>query len=86
MCRGLIICTFLTLGCALIAVSCSDTGQPENGQENKAPQVSIAADQNEAMPGTNVGIKCTGSDPDGDPLTYDWDQNCGTTIASSSPD
>ena len=44
---------------------------------NRAPNVSLASDRSEILPGENVTLRATASDPDGDPLTYEWSASSG---------
>ena len=45
--------------------------------ENRRPTVSVAADRSELLPGESVTVRATASDPDGDPLTYEWSTTAG---------
>jgi outer membrane protein OmpA-like peptidoglycan-associated protein len=44
---------------------------------NRAPSVSLVSDRSEILPGENVTLRATASDPDGDPLTYAWSSTSG---------
>ena len=44
---------------------------------NKAPTVGCKPDKSEILPGERVTCRATGSDPDGDPLTYRWSASAG---------
>jgi outer membrane protein OmpA-like peptidoglycan-associated protein len=43
-----------------------------NRRPNRNPSVSLSLDKTEIYPGDPVTAKATGSDPDGDKLTYSW--------------
>jgi hypothetical protein len=43
-----------------------------NKKPNQPPTISCATDRSPIMPGERTGITATGSDPDGDPLTYSY--------------
>lgn len=49
---------------------------------NRAPSVSVASDRSEILPGENVTLRATASDPDGDPLTYEWTATSGQVTGS----
>lgn len=49
---------------------------------NQAPIATVPASQ-EALQGTIVTVFGSGSDPDGDPITYEWSQIDGPTVALS---
>lgn len=44
---------------------------------NQAPTVTCAADRAEILPGETVRVVATATDPEGDPLTYDWNTSTG---------
>lgn len=51
---------------------------------NRAPNVSVASDRSEILPGENVTLRATASDPDGDPLTYEWSATSGQVTGNGS--
>jgi outer membrane beta-barrel protein len=52
--------------------------------ENRRPTVSVAADRSELLPGESVTVRATASDPDGDPLTYEWSTTAGRVTGTGS--
>jgi outer membrane protein OmpA-like peptidoglycan-associated protein len=44
---------------------------------NKPPTVACSVEKDEILPGETVKCRATGSDPDGDPLTYSWSASAG---------
>ena len=44
---------------------------------NRPPTASLSVERSPIMPGEHTGITCTGSDPDGDPLTYSYSASGG---------
>jgi outer membrane protein OmpA-like peptidoglycan-associated protein len=52
---------------ATCTVTVTVTAQP-----NKLPTVSCSVDRTEVMAGERVNVTASGSDPDNDPLTYQW--------------
>jgi outer membrane protein OmpA-like peptidoglycan-associated protein/opacity protein-like surface antigen len=55
------------------AVESASTEAPPN----QRPTVSCASDRAEILPGESVSINATASDPEGDPLTYEWSTTAG---------
>ena len=51
---------------------------------NSAPTVSCSADHSEVMPGTTATITATASDPDGDPLTFEWVTSAGHVVGTGN--
>jgi len=51
---------------------------------NQAPTVSCAAERSEILPGETVAIRVTASDPENDPLTYDWSATGGRVTGSGT--
>lgn len=73
--------------CALVAViaGCESPPPPGNGgPENDPPTVSVSEDQTVAA-GASVTLDASGSsDPDGDAVTFLWEQKLGTAVMLSS--
>jgi len=44
---------------------------------NRPPTASLSVERSPILPGEHTGITCTGSDPDGDPLTYSYSASGG---------
>jgi outer membrane protein OmpA-like peptidoglycan-associated protein len=51
---------------------------------NMAPTVTCASDRAELLPGETVGIRATATDPEGDPLTYEWSSSSGRVTGTGS--
>lgn len=51
---------------------------------NRMPIVSVVSDRAEVLPGENVTLRATASDPDGDPLTYAWSASSGQVTGNGS--
>jgi len=51
---------------------------------NQPPTVSCAADRAEVLPGEPVNIVVTASDPEGDPLTYEWSTSVGRVTGAGT--
>lgn len=52
---------------------------------NRLPTVNAGIDQSLSLPAGGITLTGSGSDPDGDPLTYAWTQTAGATVVISSP-
>ena len=61
-----------------VTVTIHDTTPP-----NRAPAVSASCDSCVVQPGGEVVLRATGSDPDGDPLTYSWKAPQGSFIGAA---
>lgn len=51
---------------------------------NQAPMVSLVSDRPEILPGESVSLRATASDPDGDPLTYEWTTTAGRVTGTGA--
>ncbi|MGH9744243.1 MAG: Ig-like domain-containing protein [Candidatus Acidiferrum sp.] len=51
---------------------------------NRPPTATLSVERSPIMPGEHTGIICTGSDPDGDPLTYSYSASGGQVTGTSS--
>jgi len=53
-------------------------------RENQPPSVTCAPDRQEVLPGESVRIVVTASDPDGDPLTYEYTTSSGKVVGTGN--
>jgi outer membrane protein OmpA-like peptidoglycan-associated protein len=51
---------------------------------NRNPTVSCEAERGQALPGESVRLRASGSDPDGDALTYEWTASLGRVTGSGA--
>jgi len=51
---------------------------------NRPPTASLSVERSPILPGEHTGITCTGTDPDGDPLTYSYSAS-GGQITGTGP-
>jgi outer membrane protein OmpA-like peptidoglycan-associated protein len=51
---------------------------------NRPPTASLSVERSPILPGEHTGITCTGTDPDGDPLTYSYSASGGQITGTSS--
>jgi outer membrane protein OmpA-like peptidoglycan-associated protein len=51
---------------------------------NGNPTVSCSVERSNLLPGETTGVRATASDPDGDPLTYDWSATAGS-VSGTGP-
>jgi outer membrane protein OmpA-like peptidoglycan-associated protein len=61
-------------GCREIAVP---PPPPPPPPANRAPSAVCEIERTTILPGETVRVRATGSDPDGDPLTYEWSTTAG---------
>ncbi|TMP38392.1 serine protease [Pseudoalteromonas rubra] len=52
--------------------------------ENQAPQITLTAESNFVAPGQNIVLNAATVDPEGDELTYRWEQVSGKNVSVSS--
>jgi outer membrane protein OmpA-like peptidoglycan-associated protein len=51
---------------------------------NRPPTASLTVERSPILPGEHTGITCTGTDPDGDPLTYSYSASGGQITGTNS--
>jgi outer membrane protein OmpA-like peptidoglycan-associated protein len=51
---------------------------------NQPPQISCVTDRAEVMPGENVTITATATDPEGGPITYNWSTSAGSVSGAGT--
>jgi outer membrane protein OmpA-like peptidoglycan-associated protein len=51
---------------------------------NRPPTASLSVERSPILPGEHTGITCTGTDPDGDPLTYSYSASGGQVNGTGS--
>jgi outer membrane protein OmpA-like peptidoglycan-associated protein len=51
---------------------------------NKAPTVACSVEKSQILPGETVRCRATASDPDGDPLSYEWSASTGRMSGSGA--
>jgi outer membrane protein OmpA-like peptidoglycan-associated protein len=51
---------------------------------NRPPTASLSVERSPILPGEHTGITCTGSDPDGDPLTYSYSASGGQVTGTGA--
>ena len=51
---------------------------------NQPPTVTCSADRASILPGESVAVHATASDPDGDPLTYEWSTTAGRVTGTDA--
>jgi len=56
----------------------------EQTTPNQAPTVSLTADRTEILPGEVVNLTATATDPECDPLTYEWTSTSGRVSGTGS--
>jgi len=68
-------------GCREIAVP---PPPPPPPPANRPPTVSCEIERTTILPGESVRVRATGSDPDGDPLTYEWSASAGRVTGTGA--
>jgi len=51
---------------------------------NQAPSVTLVADRSEILPEETANLTATASDPEGDPITYEWSATSGRVTGTGS--
>ncbi|HKV24883.1 MAG TPA: OmpA family protein [Candidatus Acidoferrum sp.] len=51
---------------------------------NRPPTATLSVERSPIQPGEHTGVICTGSDPDGDPLTYSYSASGGQVTGTNS--
>ncbi len=51
---------------------------------NRPPTATLSVERSPILPGEHTGVICTGSDPDGDPLTYSYSASGGQITGTDS--
>jgi len=51
---------------------------------NRPPTASLSVERSPILPGEHTGITCTGTDPDGDPLTYSYTASGGQVTGTGA--
>lgn len=74
----------LTLGLGLTFGGRDDAGVAGASELNQRPTVNCASSRAEVLPGESVTLQATASDPEGDPLTYEWSTTAGRVSGTGS--